>query len=261
MTRSPFNYRTYATARLGVLLFAAVMAGVAVGTVALLRPLVNAPSIQSAAVPVAPGRPAAKPAPKITPTVTRPRTPTSTVWVFGDSICAGQNLPAAQAWPARLAVRANVTMVNWCRPGYAFNGYLGNVSDELAAAYASGQPVPHTVIVAAGSNDLKLIHDGEPINSVEQAALAVRTSLLAHGATRVLFAAVIPRGDGYETQRQQLNLWEAISFGADYEQVDYFLNPPSESNFTTYYQPDRLHPNAVGSQLMADTFNTTRILP
>lgn len=261
MTRAPFNYHHYAAARLGVLLFLAVMAGITVGTVALLRPLVNDPSAYSAAAPVTSGRQGARPVPKITPVVVRPRATTSTVWVFGDSICAGQNLPPAQAWPARLAVRAGVTMVNWCRPGYAFNGYLGNISDELAAAYASGQPVPHTVIVAAGSNDLKLIHDGEPLNSVEQAALAVRTSLLAHAATRVLFATVIPRGDGYEDQRQNLNLWEAISFGADYEQIDYFLNPPSDSNFTTYYQPDRLHPNSVGSQLIADTFNVTRILP
>jgi lysophospholipase L1-like esterase len=261
MTRSPFNFRSYATARLGVLVFLAVMVGVAVGTVALLRPLVNAPSPHSAAAPVAPSLPTAKPAPKIIPVVAKPRAAISTAWVFGDSICAGQNLTPAQAWPARLAVRANVTMVNWCRPGYAFNGYLGNVSDELAAAYASGQPVPHTVIVAAGSNDLKLIHDGEPINSVKQAALAARASLLAHGAQRVLFAAVIPRGDGYETQRQDLNLWMAISFGTDYEQVDFFLNPPSEANYTKYYQSDRLHPNAVGSQLIADTFDTTRILP
>jgi lysophospholipase L1-like esterase len=258
MTRSPFSYHRYLTARLGVLVFLAIMVGVAVGTAALLRPLVNAPSPRSVAAPVAPGLPTAKPAPKITPAVAKPRTAVSTVWVFGDSICAGQNLPPAQSWPARLAVRANVTMVNWCRSGYAFNGYLGNVSDELAAAYASGQPVPHTVIVAAGSNDLKLIHDGEPINSVEQAALAVRTSLLAHGAQRVLFVAVIPRGDGYESQRQDLNLWMAISFGADYEQVDFFLNPP---NWAKYYQADRLHPNAVGSQLLADSFDASRILP
>jgi hypothetical protein len=48
MIRSPFNYRTYATARLSVLLFLAVMAGVTVGAVALLRPLVHDPSSRSA---------------------------------------------------------------------------------------------------------------------------------------------------------------------------------------------------------------------
>lgn len=259
MTRSPFNFRHYATARLGVLVFLTVMTGVAFGAAVAMRTLVNAPSLQSPAAeplaPAAPGQHAVGPAP-----VTSTRSGTGTVvWVFGDSICAGQNLPPAQAWPARLAVRANVTMVNWCRPGYAFNGYLGNVSDELAAAYASGQPVPSTVIVAAGSNDLKLIHDGEPIYSVEKAALAVRTSLLAHGAKRVLFVAVIPRGDGYEDQRGQFNLWMAISFGADYEAVDFFLNPPSGSLFAKYYQVDRLHPNAVGAQLIADTFDATKI--
>lgn len=258
MTRSPFNFRRYATARLGVLVFLAVMGGVAFGAAVAMRALVTTPSMQSpAAEPLAPAVPGTHAVGRVPATSTRTGTGPA-VWVFGDSICAGQNLPPAQAWPARLAVRANVTMVNWCRPGYAFNGYLGNVSDELTAAYASGQPVPSTVIVAAGSNDLKLIHDGESIYSVEKAALAVRASLLAHGAKRVLFVAVIPRGDGYESQRQDLNLWEAISFGADYEQVDFFLNPP---NWAKYYQTDRLHPNAVGSQLLADSFDVSRILP
>lgn len=180
------------------------------------------------------------------------------VWVFGDSICSGQGLPAAQAWPARLAVRANVTMVNWCRPGYAFSGYLGNVSDELTAAYASGQPVPATVIVAAGSNDLG-IHDTNTILASELAALAVRDSLTQHGATRVLFAAVIPRGDGHEALRQQFNLWQAVAFGADYAQVDFFFNPVNAALFARYYQADHLHPNTVGAQLIADTFDLTTL--
>jgi len=145
-------------------------------------------------------------------------------------------------------------MVNWCRPGYAFSGYLGNVSDELAAAYASGQPVPATVIVAAGSNDLG-IHDSASILASELAALAVHDSLIQHGAHRVLFAAVIPRGDGHEALRQQFNLWQAIAFGPDYSAVDFFFNPVNAALFTRYYQADQLHPNAVGAQLLADTFN------
>lgn len=180
----------------------------------------------------------------------------ATVWVFGDSICSGQGLLAAQAWPARLAARANLTVINWCRPGYAFSGYLGTVSDELDAAYASGLPVSTTVIVAAGSNDLG-IHDATSIAASEWAALAVQRSLLEHGAQRVLFAAVIPRGDGHEQLRQQFNMWQALTFSANYEQVDFFYNPPFKAK---YYQPDRLHPNTAGAQLISDTFDTTRII-
>lgn len=187
--------------------------------------------------------------------ITSVRTGAGTVvWVFGDSICSGQGLPAAQAWPARLATRANVTMVNWCRPGYAYSGYLGNVSDELTAAYASGQPVPPTVIVAAGSNDLG-IHDSDTILATEYAALAVHDSLIQHGAGRVLFAAVIPRGDGHEALRQQFNMWMAIAFGTDYAQIDYFYNPVNAALFARDYQADKLHPNATGAQLLADTFD------
>ena len=176
------------------------------------------------------------------------------VWVFGDSISAGQGLPASQGWIAQLASRANLSITNFSRPGYAFSGYLGNISDELTTAYKTGSPTP-TVIVAAGSNDLS-IHDGTSILATELAALAVRDSLLAHGAKTVLFAAVIPRGDGYESLRQQLNLWMALNL--NYEQVDYFLNPPFKSQ---YYQNEspQLHPNYDGAHLMAYTFDLTKL--
>lgn len=178
-----------------------------------------------------------------------------TVWFFGDSISAGLGLPSpsTQSWPAQVGLRADVTPVNWSKPRYAFRGYFGNISDELATAYASNLPIPHTVVVAAGTNDLPIYNTTTLVNA-ELAALRVRDSLLAHGAIRVLFAAVIPRGDGYEALRQQFNMWLALTFKGDYQAVDFFFNPavpfPAQ-----YYSPDLLHPNLDGATLIARTFD------
>jgi len=246
--------------RVAMFVFLTVMLTATIGAVAGLRPLFVEPSttmVETGATPIGgmpnpitPGQRTAHQAPR---TGAGPA-----VWVFGDSICAGLNLTPAQAWPALVAARAHVTMVNWCRPGYAFSGYLGNVSDELASAYVSGLPVPATVIVAAGTNDFP-IHDSSSIIASEFAAIAVRDSLIQHGAHRVLFASVIPRGDGYEMQRQQWNLWLALQYPADFEQVDFYFNPVNAALFVRDYQPDRLHPNAAGAKLIADTFDVSKL--
>lgn len=182
------------------------------------------------------------------------------VWFFGDSISTGQGLasPTTESWVAQVSKRAGITPVNWAKPGYAFDGYLGMIKDELNTAYASGKPIPHTAIIDAGSNDL-VIHDTNTIQSTEYAALAVKNSLLAHGVQRVIFTGVIPRGDGYEPVRQNFNMWLALSFGADYQAVEYFFNPVTPFP-AQYYQADHLHPNAYGAQTMSNSFDITRII-
>ncbi len=193
--------------------------------------------------------------------VTTPKDPksmtadASQVWFFGDSISTGQGLadPSRDSWVAQLSRRAGVTPVNFAKPGYALSGYLGNVSDELATAYASGEPIPRVAVVDAGSNDLG-IHDSKSIVATELAAIAVRDSLLAHGVQTVIFCAVIPRGDGYDALRQQFNLWLALEFGADYQGVDLFFHPYFPAK---YYQADRLHPNVTGATLLSQSFDVS----
>jgi lysophospholipase L1-like esterase len=188
------------------------------------------------------------------------RTVAPSVWFFGDSISTGQGLtsPSTESWVAQLSKRATITPVNWAKPGYAFDGYLGMISDELNTAYASGKPIPHTAIIDAGSNDL-VIHDTNTIQSSKNAALVVKNSLLAHGVQRVIFTGLIPRGDGYEPVRQNFNMWLALSFGSDYQAVEYFFNPVTPFP-AQYYQPDLLHPNAYGAQVMANSFDIARII-
>ena len=250
MTRTSF--RAYAARRIAVLVFLAIMAGAFALTLVAIKPLLAEPSSAQSA-----GK--ALPLPHVSgvrPVTVNPRMATQTVWVFGDSISTGQGLtdPATQSWVAQFAVRAHVNVVNWARPGYAFSGYLGTIKDELDTAYASGLTVPATVIVEAGTNDLP-IHDATSLAASEWAAIAVRDSLIEHGATRVLFNAVVPRGDGFEALRQQFNMWLAIQWGADFRQVDFYFNPVSAALFAKYYQADRLHPNVAGAKLIADSFH------
>lgn len=181
----------------------------------------------------------------------------SQVWFFGDSISTGQGLadPSRDSWVAQVARTAGVTAVNFAKPGYALSGYLGNISDELTTAYASGKPIPQIAVVDAGSNDL-VMHDSKSILATELAAIAVRNSLIAHGVQRVIWCAVIPRGDGYDALRQQFNLWLALEFPGDFQQVDLFFHPYFPAQ---YYQADRLHPNVSGATLLAKSFDSTQL--
>lgn len=256
MTKTSF--KAYAARRLTALAVLALFPAVWLGAQTFMHATLDAPSLtnaQDVAVVAPPAKAVKAPAPRVIQPV-HPATARA-VAVFGDSIATGQGLPTGASWVAKVAARDNLAVTNWARPGYAYSGYLGNVSDELDTAYASGLPVPATVIVQAGTNDLG-IHDAQNLIASEYAALAVRDSLMQHGAQRVIFCSIIPRGDGHEALRQQFNMWMTLTFGNDFAQVDYFFNPVNAALFAADYQPDRLHPNVAGSQLIADTFTATK---
>ena len=179
----------------------------------------------------------------------------------GDSLTQGADLDRRSAWPAQVASRLNITVINSGIGGDTTGGLLGRFYAEVV------QHPADAVLIMGGTNDLWWDLDLKLIraNIFTMACQATHFDIIPLvGIPPPIFVEKARQQDfagpegGYEQLADQLRmLVEALELAAEQNEVacldfhrpflDATGNPVEE-----YFLDDGLHPNQAGHKLMAD---------
>ncbi len=177
-----------------------------------------------------------------------PRAPAeaaAVIAVLGDSLTAGLGVAADEAFPARLEARLrregyDYRVVNAGASGDTTAGGLRRVDWVLRAG-------PEIVVVALGANDgLR----GQSPAAIRNNLEAIIARLTASGA-RVLLAGVrMPPNYGAEYTREFAAVFPEVGRRTHVALMPFLLEGVAAD--PRFLQPDGLHPNAAGHQIIAD---------
>jgi acyl-CoA thioesterase-1 len=152
--------------------------------------------------------------------------------VLGDSIASGYDLPEEQAFPALLAARLPIPVLNAGVPGDTTHSALARLERDVLSRQ------PRIVLVELGGNDFLV---RRPLAQVEADLTAIVTRIQASGAMVVLA--------GFE-----LGLL-GEDYGAVYERVAQqrrcLLVPDLLDGILGRHTSDQIHPDAEGHRLIA----------
>lgn len=164
---------------------------------------------------------------------------------FGDSLTAGFGLPAAQAFPARLEAWLHergiaARVVNAGVSGDTTAGGLARLDWALADK-------PDLVILALGANDA--------LRGIEPAAVRdnldkMIAKLEASGAKVLLLGMLAPPNWGEEYKRAFDRIFPELAQRHHLPLYPFFLEGVAMK--PEFNQPDGLHPNARGVQMLVD---------
>lgn len=157
------------------------------------------------------------------------------VIAFGDSLTSGVGAGDGEDYPARLAQRAGVEIINAGVSGDTTEGALARIDTDVMAHD------PRIVIVGLGGNDfLRRV----PIATTEANLRTIVKRIQADGAMVVLLGFRFPSlGPSYEAMYERVADDEKCLLIPDL--MDGILSDPKMKS-------DEIHPNASGYDLMAE---------
>lgn len=165
--------------------------------------------------------------------------------VLGDSLAAGLGVAADEAFPARLQA--------WLeREGYAYGVVNAGVSGDTSAGGLRRvdwvlRVQPEIVVVALGANDG--LRGQSP--AATRANLDAIVARLTTAGARVLLAGMrMPPNYGAEYTRQFAAIFPEVARRAGVTLMPFLLEGVAAD--PRFLQPDGLHPNAAGHQIIAD---------
>lgn len=169
--------------------------------------------------------------------------------ILGDSLAAGYGLAPAQAFPTRLQAALkekgrNVTVINHGVSGDTTAGGLERIDWMMADK-------PDIVMVELGGNDMLRALDPA---STEKNLDAIIGKLKQAGTTVWLVGMLAPRNFGPEYVQQFDGIFKKIADKHGVPLYPFFLDGVAQD--PALNQPDGIHPNAKGVDVVVD-----RILP
>lgn len=165
--------------------------------------------------------------------------------VLGDSLTAGLGVTAAEAFPAHLEARLR-------REGYDYRVVNAGVSGDTSAGGLRRvdwvlRAEPEIVIVALGANDgLR----GQSPAAMRDNLEAIIARLTASGARVLLAGMRMPPNYGPEYTREFAATFPAVARRTRVALMPFLLEDVAAD--ARLLQPDGLHPNAAGHQIIAD---------
>ena len=165
--------------------------------------------------------------------------------ILGDSLAAGYGLPPAQAFPVRLQAALkekgrNVTVINHGVSGDTTAGGLERIDWMMADK-------PDIVMVELGGNDMLRALDPA---STEKNLDAILGKLKETGATVWLVGMLAPRNFGPEYVKQFDGIFKKLADKHGVPLYPFFLDGVAQD--PALNQPDGIHPNAKGVDIVVD---------
>jgi acyl-CoA thioesterase-1 len=165
---------------------------------------------------------------------------------LGDSLTAGYGLPEDEAYPALVEAKLreegfDVRVVNAGVSGDTTAGGLSRVDWILSQQ-------PDVVAVGLGGNDgLR----GLALDATEENLRRIVTRCRAAGARVILLGMKIPPNYGFDYAGRFDHMYGEIADDLDVPLVPFLLEGVAAR--PALNQPDRIHPNARGHQIVAET--------
>lgn len=167
------------------------------------------------------------------------------VAVLGDSLSAGLGVAADEAFPKRLEVRLQ-------REGYDYRVLNAGVSGDTTAGGLRRvdwvlRATPEIVVVALGANDgLR----GQSPGALRANLEAIVARLKAAGVRVLLAGMRMPPNYGVEYTREFAAVFPEVARHARVTLMPFLLDGVAGN--PRFLQPDGIHPNAAGHQIIAD---------
>ncbi len=176
---------------------------------------------------------------------TGPQTEPVKLAILGDSLAAGYGLAPAQAFPTRLQAALkekgrNVTVINHGVSGDTTAGGLERIDWMMADK-------PDIVMVELGGNDMLRALDPA---STEKNLDAIIGKLKQAGATVWLVGMMAPRNFGPEYVKQFDGIFKRLADKHGVPLYPFFLDGVAQD--PALNQPDGIHPNAKGVDIVVD---------
>ena len=165
--------------------------------------------------------------------------------VLGDSLTAGLGVAPDEAYPALLEARLK-------REGYAYRVINAGVSGDTSAGGLRRidwvlRLRPDVVIVALGANDgLR----GQPVAVLRDNLVAIVQKARAAGARVLLAGMRMPPNYGEQYTREFAAIYPEVARRTRVGLMPFLLDGVAAD--PRFLQPDGIHPNAAGHQLIAD---------
>jgi acyl-CoA thioesterase-1 len=187
-----------------------------------------------------------------------------TLVAHGESITEGYSLsdPATEAYPALLqkALNANgksVSVINAGNSGagFAHAGFRGSTLSGEAPSIVDTHAAPHAaLILLAGSNEIFIGKTGAETYGLFEAYISARLSA-GWLPGNIIVCTILPRERLSESERSIYNssiVSRQSEYGYLLGRLDQDPNAGWWSSYenATYYNRDRVHPNAAGHQVI-----------
>ena len=163
---------------------------------------------------------------------------------LGDSLTAGQGLPAAEAYPQQLADRLE-------KSGHPIRIVNGGISGDTSAGGARRvgwllRQKPDLLVVALGANDgLR----GFPVEQLERNLESIVEKAEEAGVPVLLLGMRIPPSLGEAYAEKFAAVYGRVARRHSLPSVPFFLD--GVAGIASLNQPDGVHPNAKGQALIA----------
>lgn len=188
-----------------------------------------------------------QPAPQTTPAApTSPKKSLPKIIAFGDSLTAGFGLPVEASYPSLLQERLN-------RDGFQYEVVNAGVSGDTSAGglgridWALEGDV-RVVILELGAND---ILRGQPIPAMKKNLADIIDRAKAHGAEVLLAGMEAPTNMGIQYRKAAHDAYQSLARERGVPLIPFFLD--RVAGIESLNQPDRIHPNAEGTKIVAET--------
>ena len=170
----------------------------------------------------------------------------STIVVLGDSLSSGHGLPIGQSWVSRLEERLKAegygyAVVNASIPGDTSSGGVARLPSLLEAHS------PRIVIIELGGNDgLR----GQPVATLRGNLARMIELTQDAGAEAILTGIQIPPNYGPSYTSAFASVYPELAEEFDVPLVGFLMQDVALNR--DLMQPDRLHPNASGNEVMLE---------
>lgn len=165
---------------------------------------------------------------------------------FGDSLTAGFGLPVEASYPSLLQDKLN-------RDGFEYEVVNAGVSGDTSAGglaridWALEGDV-RVVVLELGAND---ILRGQSIPAMKKNLGDIIERAKAHGAGVVLAGMEAPTNMGIQYRKAVHDAYKSLAREHDVPLIPFFLD--RVAGVESLNQPDRIHPNAEGTKVVAET--------
>jgi acyl-CoA thioesterase I len=184
------------------------------------------------------------PPPPVAPSA--PKRSLPKIVAFGDSLTAGFGLSVEQSYPALLQNRLD-------REGLAYEVVNAGVSGDTSAGglaridWALEGDV-RVVILELGAND---ILRGQPVDAMKKNLGEVIERAKARNAQVLLAGMEAPTNMGIQYRKAVHDAYQRLAGEHNVPLIPFFLD--RVAGIESLNQPDRIHPNAEGTRIVADT--------
>lgn len=165
---------------------------------------------------------------------------------FGDSLTAGYGLPVEQSYPSLLENKLD-------QDGLKYEVVNAGVSGDTSAGglaridWALEGDV-RIVILELGAND---ILRGQPIAAMKKNLGDIIARVKSHGAEVLLAGMEAPTNMGIQYRMAVHDAYQSLARERKVAFIPFFLE--RVAGIESLNQPDRIHPNAEGTKIVAET--------